>query len=54
MEQHALAILEQSDLLCNWRNTTRIQASGKQGDKAQVVTTKLLYFLIQWTHPKTL
>ena len=44
MEQHALAFLEQKDLW-NW---LRIQASGKQGDnlKVQVVTPKLLYFLI--------
>ena len=45
MEQHALAILEQNDLW-SWRDTKRIQASGKQGDKFQVTAPKLLYFLI--------
>ncbi|KAG6379321.1 hypothetical protein JVT61DRAFT_11778 [Boletus reticuloceps] len=45
MERHALAILEQNDLW-NWRDTRRIQTSGKQGDKFQVATPKLLYFLI--------
>ncbi|KAH0830262.1 hypothetical protein J3R83DRAFT_1626 [Lanmaoa asiatica] len=45
MEQHALATLELNDLW-NWRDTKRIQASGKQGDKFLVVTPKLLYFLI--------
>ncbi|KAF8432760.1 hypothetical protein L210DRAFT_3507390 [Boletus edulis BED1] len=45
MERHALAILEQNDL-CNWLDTKQIQASGKQDGKFQVVTPKLLYFLI--------
>ena len=45
MEQHALAILEQNDLW-SWRDTKRIQALGKQGDKFQATTPKLLYFLI--------
>ncbi|KAF8419964.1 hypothetical protein L210DRAFT_3510620 [Boletus edulis BED1] len=45
MEQHTLAILKQNDL-CNWLDTKQIQALGKQGGKFQVVTPKLLYFLI--------
>ena len=45
MEQHALAILEQKNLL-GWPDTKRILESGKQGGKFQAVTLKLLYFLI--------
>ncbi|KAF8133249.1 hypothetical protein EV363DRAFT_1469894 [Boletus edulis] len=45
MEQHTLAILKQNDL-CNWLDTKQIQALGKQGGKFQVVTSKLIYFLI--------
>jgi hypothetical protein len=44
MEQHALAILEENDLC--WRDTKRIQASGKQSDRFQVPTPKFLYCLI--------
>ncbi|KAF8120553.1 hypothetical protein EV363DRAFT_1474419 [Boletus edulis] len=46
MEQHTLAILKQNDL-CNWLDTKQIQALGKQGGKFQVVTPKLMYFLIE-------
>jgi len=42
MEQHALTILELKDLW-NWRDTKRIRVSG---DKFQIATPKLLYFLI--------
>jgi hypothetical protein len=45
MEQHALAVLEQSDLW-NWPNTRQIQESGGKGCKFKAITRKLLYFLI--------
>ena len=45
MEQHALAVLEQSDLW-NWPKSRQIQESGEKGGKFKVITHKLLYFLI--------
>ena len=45
MEQHALAVLEQSDIW-NWPHTRRIQASGQQGERFKAITRKFLYFLI--------
>ncbi|KAG6379300.1 hypothetical protein JVT61DRAFT_11755 [Boletus reticuloceps] len=44
MEQHALGILQNEDLL-GWDETRRIQASGKQGGTFRAITPKLLYYL---------
>ncbi|KAH9979799.1 hypothetical protein BJV74DRAFT_887877 [Russula compacta] len=45
MDQHALAVLEQENLL-NWPTTRRIPESGKQGGILASITPKLLYYLI--------
>ncbi|KAF8441024.1 hypothetical protein L210DRAFT_3645268 [Boletus edulis BED1] len=44
MEQHALGILQNEDLL-GWDETRRIQASVKQGGTFRAITPKLLYYL---------
>ena len=45
MDQHALAVLEQSDLW-DWPITKRIKESGEQGGKFRAITPRLLYLLI--------